>query len=238
MAGRSPTKIQQGWYVNIVDTQATATAQLPDGTVPFTANELFQAIFPSSSGSGGAIGLLTGTTVLWNLWPENTPSYSTPEPTGTYTWTYPGDGGNDPYQPSVYNGQPNAGQFTLLDNQTLFFNYNPPDPSTFWPGADGFLVQSTQDHGGVTIPILNPDGTYSGTFSNPAPTGESFHGEGNNFDFSAFGSFTVSQAGNITFQIARSDGYLLGVKGATYVSGPQTSIVTPPQTLTAIKGCH
>ena len=140
----APTEIQQGWYVNIVDTQATATAQLPDGTVPFTANELFQAIFPSSSGSGGAIGLLTGTTVLWNRWPENTPSYSTPEPTGTYTWTYPGDGGNDPYQPSVNNGQPNAGTFTLENNQSLLFNM---EPSGFVPGF-GFTNQSTQDNGG------------------------------------------------------------------------------------------
>lgn len=232
-----PTQIQQGYYVSITDTQESATATLPDGTVPFTGNELFQAIYPSSAGSGAPIGLLTGTTVLWNLWPENTPSYSTPEPTGTYTWTYPGDGGNDPYQPSTYNGQPNAGQFQLLNNQTLFFNFHPnEDPYTFWPGNGGFLVQSTQDHGGVTIPELNPDGTYAGIYSNPAPTGESFHGEGNNFDFSAYGTFVVSAPGNITFQMARSDGYLLGIKGATYVSGPQTSIVTPPQTLTAIKG--
>lgn len=227
----APTEIQQGWFVNIVDTQATATAQLPDGTVPFTANELFQAIFPSSSGSGGAIGLLTGTTVLWNRWPENTPSYSTPEPTGTYTWTYPGDGGNDPYQPSVNNGQPNAGTFTLENNQSLLFNM---EPSGFVPGFS-FTNQSTQDNGGVAVPFLHSDGSYAGTFNN-IPTGPSFHGEGNNFDLSAFGSFTVSQAGNITFQISRSDGYMLGIKGATYVSGPQTSIVTPPQTLTAIKG--
>lgn len=225
----SPTEIQQGWFVSIIDTQATSTAELPDGTVPFTSNELFQAIFPSSSGSGGPIGLLTGTTVFINGWPENTPTYPVPEPSGTYTWTYPGDGGNNPYEPSVYNNQPNASTYQLTDEQSLLFNMQ---SSSFIPDFD-FSNENTQN---MKIPNIHPDGSYAGS-STAIPSGQYFHGEGNNFDLSAFGSFTVSVAGNVTFQMSRSDGVLLGIKGATYVSGPQsTDITSTPQTVTAIKG--
>ena len=47
----SPTVLRAGWFVNIVDTSAMV-GSIPDGTVPFAKNELFQGI-------GGGVGSST-----------------------------------------------------------------------------------------------------------------------------------------------------------------------------------
>lgn len=67
LAGTSestPTLIQPGWYVTIKDTEATA-GSIPDGSVPNTTNELFQAMggdFGSATLQGDGTGNIIVTT--------------------------------------------------------------------------------------------------------------------------------------------------------------------------------
>ncbi len=108
-------------------------------------------------------------------------------------------------------------------------NFDPP-PSTV-PGNTSGVNQGTRPVTEVTTDI---NGNYTGTVIAQG-NGEQA-GIGNLFEFNAVftGTFTVTAAGNVTFNFWHDDGFILGIgNGVTYVSGPLVHV--PASGLTAFQ---
>lgn len=116
----TPTQIQPGWYVSLVDTQASSNSAVPiSGAVPFTDNELFQAIFPQTS-PGTIPTWIEGATA-------NFYTYSHTEG-GVFNFNYPGTGSNIPLPAPIATYQFSA-------NQSVLFNSNGTDAGNLLKNA-------------------------------------------------------------------------------------------------------
>ena len=210
-----PTEIQAGWFVTITDTQAASQAQLPNGTVPFTANELFQAIYPSSSGAGAVPSLLTGGVLTFY---SHNHAFQ-----GQFEYTFPSDGFNIPLTP------PLATQ-TLAANQSVQINTY---PASLLPGY-------TNDSGNSQDPMVilgvTPAGEWDGTSTAVAYDGAAGD-TGINFCMVYSGKINIPAAGTYAFQINHQEGVIFGVGGAATNPGGNPN-VNPDggQTLTALNG--
>lgn len=83
----APTEIQPGWYVSVLDTQAVSSSAVPiSGEIPFTDNELFQAIFPNSTPANAVPTWIEGAQMTFYTYAHSN--------NGIFTYNFPGDGQN------------------------------------------------------------------------------------------------------------------------------------------------
>lgn len=221
----SPTDIQKGWYVTVSDTQPASVTQgqtaspnaVPStGAVPFTQNELFQAIYPSSTGGGSPVTLLTGGVAQFY---PHTHSFQ-----GSFEYTFPGDGNNIPLPSPVeiYN---------LQNNQSIQWN-------TTSSILSGYPNSDTNQHP-FTIAGVTPAGIWDGTQTTITYRGTVSSGELNdqNFCMVQTGNINVSAAGTYSFWFYHQEGTIFGVgNSATNPGGNPSVFDGAPQTKTALNG--
>jgi hypothetical protein len=211
----SPTQIQPGWYVNLIDTQATATSAVPiSGAVPFTDNELFQAIYPSSATSGTVAALIEGAQMTFYTYSHSNG--------GAFNFDFPGDGFNEPLPAPIAS-------YTFAASLTLMLNPNGNPAGSFLPGAPSGQPNPWQMYG------VNSSGSWDDTTVIP------YSGATTDVAAVISGYMSFPVAGNYTFQIVNDDGAQIGFeKGVTFVSSTGSvdggQFNPQPHTLTALNG--
>jgi len=213
----SPTKIQAGWYVTPSDTQATSNAAVPNsGEVPFTPNELFQAIYPSSATGGTAAQLIEGAVITFYTYPHAN--------NGAFNFDYPGDGYNEVLPAAIATA-------TFPKDITMMMNPNGTPDGDFLPGAPSGAPNPWPFYG------VNSSGNWDGNTFVP------YAGAGTDSIAVISGYMSFPVAGNYTFRILNDDGLQIGfASGITLVSsssnngGPANPFNPQPHTVSALNG--
>ena len=213
----SPTQFQPGWYVSLIDTQATANSAVPiSGEVPFTQNELFQAIFPSTTSA--VPQWLNGAQMTFYTYAHHNG--------GAFNYDYPGDGFNEilPTPLASYTFAADLGGVMLTPNgnpSPAYFTTLPGAPNTY-----GVLPWQLQG--------VNAAGDWSGHSYTPYA--------GATTDVAAIISgYVYLPAGESTFLVMNDDGVQIGFeKGVTFVSSTGNhsggQFNPQPHTLSALNG--
>lgn len=222
LAGTSPgtpTEIQPGWFVSLVDTQASSNAAVPiSGAVPFTDNELFQAIYPSSATSGTAAQWLNGAVMTFYTYAHSNG--------GAFNFDYPGDGFNEtlPTPIATYTFADDLGGVMITPNG------NPDINPTLLPGAP-----NTYGHLPWELQGVNSSGDWDGNSITP------FAGATTDVAAVISGFISFPAAGTYTFFVANDDGIQVGFSSAVTVVSTTGNVgggnFNPqPHTKTALNG--
>jgi hypothetical protein len=177
--------------------------------VPFTDNELFQAIYPSSATAGSVATLIEGAQMTFYTYAHKNG--------GAFNFDYPGDGFNEVLPAPIAS-------YTFGSTITCMINPNGNPAGSFLPGAPSGQPNPWQMYG------VNASGNYDGTTVIP------FTGATTDVAAIISGYMSFPVAGNYTFQVVNDDGCQIGFqKGVTPVSAT-FNLQPQPHNVTALNG--